>query len=73
MCGREVAPMRFRAVDLRPHGWTPPQTFQIPIGAAARRNTCRCPSAGGGGSSCRSGILSRRTIPRGAGSRPFHA
>src|SRR5262245_47123094 len=28
--GREVAPMRFRAADLRPHGWSPPQTFQIP-------------------------------------------
>jgi hypothetical protein len=22
--------MRFRAVDLRPHGWQPPQTLQIP-------------------------------------------
>jgi Ketopantoate reductase PanE/ApbA len=29
-CGREVAPMRFRAEDLRPHGWAPAQTFQIP-------------------------------------------
>src|SRR5437867_2174492 len=29
-CGREVAPMRFRAEDLRPHGWRPPQTLQIP-------------------------------------------
>jgi hypothetical protein len=29
-CGREVAPMRFRAEDLRPHGWAPPQTLQIP-------------------------------------------
>src|SRR5690349_10086494 len=29
-CGREVAPMRFRAADLRPHGWRPPQTLQIP-------------------------------------------
>jgi len=29
-CGREVAPMRFRAADLRPHGWAPPQTLQIP-------------------------------------------
>lgn len=27
---REVAPMRFRAEDLRPHGWTPPQTLQVP-------------------------------------------
>jgi hypothetical protein len=25
-----VAPMRFRAVNLRPHGWAPPQTLQIP-------------------------------------------
>jgi hypothetical protein len=24
-CGREVAPMRFRAEHFRPHGWTPPQ------------------------------------------------
>jgi len=23
-CGREVAPMRFRAEHLRPHGWRPP-------------------------------------------------
>ena len=29
-CGREVAPMRFRAADLRRHGWAPPQTLQIP-------------------------------------------
>jgi hypothetical protein len=29
-CGREVAPMRFRADDLRRHGWAPPQTLQIP-------------------------------------------
>ena len=29
-CGREVAPMRFRAADLRPHGWQPLQTLQIP-------------------------------------------
>jgi hypothetical protein len=29
-CGREVAPMRFRAADLRPHGWLPGQTLQIP-------------------------------------------
>ena len=29
-CGREVAPMRFRAGDLRPHGWAPPQTLHIP-------------------------------------------
>src|SRR5215470_11306146 len=29
-CGREVAPMRFRGADLRPHGWAPPQTLQIP-------------------------------------------
>src|SRR5215471_17905968 len=27
-CGREVAPMCFRATDLRPHGWRPPQTLQ---------------------------------------------
>jgi hypothetical protein len=29
-CGREVAPMRYRAADLRRHGWTPPETLQIP-------------------------------------------
>ena len=29
-CGREVAPMRFRAEHLRPHGWAPPQTLFIP-------------------------------------------
>jgi hypothetical protein len=29
-CGREVAPMRFRAEHLRPHGWRPPQTLHIP-------------------------------------------
>ena len=29
-CGREVAPMRFRADDLRRQGWAPPQTLQIP-------------------------------------------
>jgi hypothetical protein len=29
-CGREVAPMWFRAGDLRPHGWRPLQTLHIP-------------------------------------------
>jgi hypothetical protein len=29
-CGREVAPMRFRVLDLHLHGWCPPQTLQIP-------------------------------------------
>ena len=29
-CGREATSMRFRAEDLRPHGWRPPQTLQIP-------------------------------------------
>ena len=29
-CGREVAPMRFRAADLRPHGWAPPKTLHVP-------------------------------------------
>jgi hypothetical protein len=29
-CGREVAPMRFQASDLRTHGWAPPQTLHIP-------------------------------------------
>jgi hypothetical protein len=29
-CGREVAPMRFRAGDLRPHGRRPLQTLHIP-------------------------------------------
>ena len=29
-CGREVAPIRFRAEHLRPHGWRPPQTLHIP-------------------------------------------
>ena len=28
--GREVAPMRFRAEHLRPHGWAPLQTLFIP-------------------------------------------
>jgi hypothetical protein len=27
---RGRAPMRFRAADLPPHGWVPPQTLQIP-------------------------------------------
>ena len=29
-CGREVAPMRFRASDLRPHGWEPARTLHVP-------------------------------------------
>jgi hypothetical protein len=29
-CGRESAPMRLRADDLRRQGWAPPQTLQIP-------------------------------------------
>ena len=30
MCGREVAPMRFRMQDLRPHNRQPSQTLFIP-------------------------------------------
>lgn len=30
-CGREVAWMRYRGDDLRRHGWTPPETLQIPL------------------------------------------
>jgi hypothetical protein len=29
-CGREVAPMRFRASDLGHTGWTPPETLLMP-------------------------------------------
>jgi hypothetical protein len=29
-CGRETAPMRYRAENLCRHGWTPPQTLHIP-------------------------------------------
>ncbi len=29
-CGREVAPMRFRASDLRAHGWEPGGTLHVP-------------------------------------------
>ena len=29
-CGREVTPMRFRAEDLRPHGWHPGRTPHTP-------------------------------------------
>jgi hypothetical protein len=30
ICGRELAPMRFRTSDLRPHGWHPGQTLFVP-------------------------------------------
>src|SRR5215470_17387432 len=39
-CGREVAPMRFRAADLRPHGWRPAQTLQIPEWWGGSTTTC---------------------------------
>jgi len=29
-CGRETAPMRFRASNLGRIGWTPPETFLMP-------------------------------------------
>ena len=29
-CGREVAPMRFRASDLGRTGWMPPETLLMP-------------------------------------------
>ena len=31
-CGREVAPMRFRAEDLLPHGWRPTEYLPVPTG-----------------------------------------
>jgi hypothetical protein len=55
-CGREVAPMRFRADDLRRQGWASQQTpSRSRMGAAAPRSTCPSPPVTAGGSSCRSG------------------
>jgi class 3 adenylate cyclase len=42
-CDREVAPMRFRAVDLRAHGWEAGRRCSCMTGAGARRSTSRCP------------------------------
>jgi hypothetical protein len=53
--------MRFRAEHLRPHGWRPPlRPFTSPTGAAVRPSTSRSRTGPAGGSSCRSGIRTRR-------------
>ena len=54
-CGREVAPMRFRADDLRRQGWAPPQTLQIPDWCGCSTEYLPVPAATAGGRSCRSG------------------
>ncbi len=59
-CGREAAPMRFRAADLRRQGWAPPQTLQIPDWCGCSTEYRRCQTARAGGRSCRSGNPRRR-------------
>ena len=44
---REIAPMRFRAADLRPHGWQPPQTLQIPDWCGCSTEYLPVPAADG--------------------------
>jgi hypothetical protein len=46
-CGREVAPMRFLASDLHPHGWRPPQTLQIPDWCGCSTEYLPVPAANG--------------------------
>jgi hypothetical protein len=45
--GREVAPMRFRASDLRPHGWRPPQTARAAGAQPAERWRTKLKERGG--------------------------
>jgi hypothetical protein len=47
ICGRETAPMRFRADDLRRQGWAPPQTLQIPDWCGCSTEYLPVPEAGG--------------------------
>ena len=53
-CGREGAPMRFRASDLRPHGLAPPQTLHNPDWCGCTTDYPPVP-ASDGGTLCRSG------------------
>jgi hypothetical protein len=46
-CGREVAPMRFRAEALRPHRWAPPQTLHIPDWCGCTTEYLPIPKPGG--------------------------
>jgi hypothetical protein len=46
-CGREVTPMRFRAADLRPHGWRPPQTLHVPDLYGCTTDYLPVPTGGG--------------------------
>ena len=39
--------MRFRAADLRPHGWTPPRTLQIPDRCGCSTEYLPVPDRGG--------------------------
>jgi hypothetical protein len=46
-CGREVAPMRFRAEHLRPHGWQPLRTLRIPDWCGCSTEYLPVPVCGG--------------------------
>jgi hypothetical protein len=46
-CGREVAPMRFRADDLRRQGWASQQTLQIPDGCGCSTEYLPVPAGDG--------------------------
>ena len=46
-CGREVAWMRYRGDDLRRHGWTPPQTLQIPDWCGCSTESLPVPASDG--------------------------
>jgi hypothetical protein len=39
--------MRYRAADLRPHGWAPPQTLQIPDWCGCTTEYLPVPAADG--------------------------
>jgi len=62
--------MRFRTADLRPHGWSPPQTLQIPDWCGCSTECLPVPWATAGGRSCRSGSRRRRPAHCAAGSLP---
>jgi hypothetical protein len=50
------------AADLRPYGWRPMQTLQIPDWCGCSTEYLPVPAGDGGGPSCRSGTRGRRPI-----------
>jgi hypothetical protein len=63
-CGREVAVMRMRAEDLRPHGWQPGRTLHIPAWCGCTTEFVPVPVGDGGWQPRKAPDLAGRPLPQ---------